>query len=160
MLKMPNFRALRPHAWPQPGHPPQPFPRSSRPAAAAPEPAATRPMARLCALPLLAVSLAAGGAAAAEGCSTASSGAGCVVAAAPTTVSLEASEPDPAGPLVEIGQVLERGQFSMLLNADYYGLPPVRDGWVYLRIGHDVYRVDWRSHEVLERVTHQTASNF
>jgi hypothetical protein len=29
-----------------------------------------------------------------------------------------------------------------------------------MRIGGDAYRVDWRSHEVLERVTERAAANF
>jgi hypothetical protein len=61
---------------------------------------------------------------------------------------------------VEIGQVLERGQYSMLMNARYYGLPTVSDGWVYIRIEDEIYRVDWRSHEVLERVTHKASRNW
>lgn len=65
----------------------------------------------------------------------------------------------PPGP-VEIGQVLERGQYSMIMNARYYGLPIVSDGWVYMRIEDDIYRVDWRSHEVLERVTDQASRNW
>lgn len=64
-----------------------------------------------------------------------------------------------AGP-VEIGDVLERGKYSMLLNARYYGLPTVSDGWVYMQIEDDIYRVDWRSHTVLERVTHKASRNW
>ena len=64
--------------------------------------------------------------------------------------------PDP----VEIGEVLERGEYSMMLNAGYYGLPPVSDGWVYMKIEHDIYRVDWRSHTVLEKVTDQASLNW
>jgi hypothetical protein len=46
------------------------------------------------------------------------------------------------------------------MNARYYGLPTVSDGWVYFRIKDDIYRVDWRSHTVLERVTHQASRNW
>jgi hypothetical protein len=65
-----------------------------------------------------------------------------------------------AKPPVEIGEVLERGQYSMLMNARYYGLPSVSDGWVYMRIEDDIYRVDWRSHTVLENVTDQANRNW
>ncbi len=71
--------------------------------------------------------------------------------------------PQPLTPLpgpVEIGEVLERGQYSMLMNARYYGLPIVSDGWVYMRIEDEIYRVDWRSHTVLERVTHLASRNW
>jgi hypothetical protein len=61
---------------------------------------------------------------------------------------------------VDVGAVLPRGEYSIILNADYYGLPPVSDGWVYMRVGGDAYRVDWQTHEVLERVTEQTSANF
>ena len=63
-------------------------------------------------------------------------------------------------PLADVGDVLPRGEYSLILNAEYYGLPPVSDGWVYMRVGQDALRVDWQSHEVLERVTERTAANF
>ena len=66
--------------------------------------------------------------------------------------------PDP-GP-VEIGTVLERGQYSMLMNSRYYGLPRVEGGWVYMQIEDEIYRVDWTSHTVLERVTHLASRNW
>jgi len=61
---------------------------------------------------------------------------------------------------VEVGEILERGEYSMLMNSGYYGLPRVSDGWVYMRIEDDIYRVDWVSHEVLERVTDQANRNW
>ena len=64
--------------------------------------------------------------------------------------------PDP----VEIGEVLERGQYQMIMNARYYGLPAVSDGWVYMRIEDEIYRVDWRTHTVLEKVTDQASRNW
>ena len=64
--------------------------------------------------------------------------------------------PDP----VQIGEILQRGEYSMMLNAGCYGLPPVEDGWVYMQIERDIYRVDWRSHTVLEKVTHQASLNW
>lgn len=57
---------------------------------------------------------------------------------------------------VKIGTFLERGKYSIMMNAGYYGLEPVQDGWVYMEIDHDVYRVDFQTFEVLERVTDQT----
>jgi hypothetical protein len=84
-------------------------------------------------------------------CRIAIAGTSCVSVPQPLT-------PRP-GP-VEIGETLERGQYSMLMNARYYGLPNARDGWVYMRIEDEIYRVDWRSHEVLERVTDQAGANW
>ena len=62
--------------------------------------------------------------------------------------------------LVDVGEVVPRGEYSVILNGDYYGLPPVSDGWVYMRIGQDAFRVDWQTHQVLERVTEKAAANF
>jgi len=61
---------------------------------------------------------------------------------------------------VEIGTVLPRGRYTMVLNAGWYGLPPAKDGWVYFRIEDDVYRVDYESRKVLERATSETAANW
>ncbi|EYD74733.1 hypothetical protein Rumeso_03686 [Rubellimicrobium mesophilum DSM 19309] len=63
-------------------------------------------------------------------------------------------------PLVEVGDVLPRGAYSLILDASYYGLPSASDGWVYMRVGRDAYRVDWQTHQVLERVTDKAAANF
>ncbi|TNC73362.1 hypothetical protein [Rubellimicrobium roseum] len=98
-------------------------------------------------------------------CRTASTGARCVrvldVPARPMDVSNVAmTSASTATPLTRVGDVLPRGEYSIILNADYYGLPPVSDGWVYMRVGSDAFRVDWRTHEVLERVTDRAAANF
>ncbi|MEL7179018.1 MAG: hypothetical protein AAFN63_04230 [Pseudomonadota bacterium] len=85
------------------------------------------------------------------GCRIAVAGTSCVAVPQPLT-------PKPAP--VEIGETLERGKYSMVMNARYYGLPTVSDGWVYFRIEDEIYRVDWRSHEVLERVTHLASRNW
>jgi len=61
---------------------------------------------------------------------------------------------------VEVGSYLERGKHSVLMNARYYGLPPVSDGWVYMRVENDVFRVDFGSFEVLERVTYMTNNHW
>lgn len=84
-------------------------------------------------------------------CRMAVAGAACV------TVPQSAAAPKPP---VEIGQVLERGQYSMMMNSRYYGLPAVKDGWVYMQIENDIYRVDWVSHEVLQKVTDQANRNW
>ena len=63
-------------------------------------------------------------------------------------------------PLAAAGEVLPRGRYSIILDAQYYGLPPVSDGWVYMRVGRDAYRVDWDTHQVLARVTDEAGANF
>ena len=107
---------------------------------------------------------------AAAACSTARTGATCirVIDSVPSAVPSRSSQvveaamssASTASPAVGVGEVLPRGEYSLILNADYYGLPPVSDGWVYMRIGQDAYRVDWQTHEVLERVTENVAANF
>ena len=84
-------------------------------------------------------------------CRMAVAGAACVV----VPQSAESAEQP-----VEIGQVLERGQYPMLMNSRYYGLPSVSDGWVYMRIEDEIYRVDWLSQTVLENVTDQANRNW
>lgn len=100
---------------------------------------------------IVAATIAAFPAAAIAQCRMAIAGAACVTVPQPVTPR--------AGP-VEIGEMLERGQYSMQMNVRYYGLPDAHDGWVYMRIEDDIYRVDWRSHKVLERVTEQVGSNW
>ena len=68
------------------------------------------------------------------------------------------SDPGP-GP-VEIGDILERGKYTMVMNARWYGLPPARDGWVYFRVEDEVYRVDYLTRKVLERATPEAGRNW
>ena len=89
-------------------------------------------------------------------CLTANTGAGC--ASARIIVAPPPSELPP-GP-VEIGDVLPRGEYSMVMNARWYGLPTARDGWVYFKVKDDVYRVDFMSREVLERATAEAGANW
>ncbi len=71
-------------------------------------------------------------------CRMATAGAKC--AAAPTL-----RPPLPAGtPLPE--------DAKLLLNPDYYGLPPVDGAWRYYVVNNELYRVDSRSLEVIERI--------
>lgn len=65
----------------------------------------------------------------------------------------------PAPPVVEPGDIVPEG-YQMMTNTRFYGLPPVRDGWVYYRIERDVYRVDYATREVLEKVTHWANARF
>lgn len=128
------------------------------------------PRIRAAALALAATSFLFPFAASAE-CATAAAGARCI-RAVPQEGAFVPVRPDhivqAAGmssastpsPLVEVGEVVQRGEYSVIINGDYYGLPPASDGWVYMRIGQDAFRVDWQTHQVLERVTDQAAANF
>lgn len=93
-------------------------------------------------------------------CLTASTGAGCstarVIVAPPAENTRRVLGPAP----VEVGAILPKGEYSMLMNATWYGLPPAKDGWVYFRVKNDVYRVDFITREVLERATAEVARNW
>ena len=91
-------------------------------------------------------------------CLTANTGAGCATAKIISVPRTPARELGP--PPVEIGAILPRGAYSIVLNARWYGLPDARDGWVYYRIEDDVYRVDYRTMEVLERATSEAGANW
>jgi hypothetical protein len=84
----------------------------------------------------------------------------CRIAIAGTACVAVPQSSAPKADPVAIGDVLERGEYQMIMNARYYGLPAVSDGWVYMRIEDDIYRVDWRTHTVLEKVTDQASRNW
>ncbi len=63
-------------------------------------------------------------------------------------------------PPVAIGEVIERGRYSMVMDATWYGLPPAQDGWIYYRIEDEVYRVDYRTMKVVERATDEASRNW
>ncbi len=62
--------------------------------------------------------------------------------------------------LFDVGDQIPRGEYHIMMDRTYFGLPPVADGWVYMHIGDEIFRVDWESHRVLEKVTWQANDNF
>jgi hypothetical protein len=73
-------------------------------------------------------------------CKASTSGNKClVVVSNANTTQLEPGQPIPTGS-------------SMLLNPQYYGLPPVRGYWRYYHIGDQVYRVTPDTLKVIEIV--------
>ncbi|MCA1774359.1 MAG: hypothetical protein LC676_01750 [Loktanella sp.] len=90
-------------------------------------------------------------------CRTANTGATCITVPQRERPDTERT----LGPApVEIGTVLPRGRYTMVMNAKWYGLPPAKDGWVYFRVEDDVYRVDYETRVVLERATSEAAANW
>lgn len=83
-------------------------------------------------------------------CRTAATGAGCVAVPGARTGPRELGPPP-----IEIGARMERGRYEILHETAWYGLPRATGTWVYMRVEDDLYRVDWRTLEVLERVTDQ-----
>ena len=102
------------------------------------------------------------GAAGAE-CLTASSGAACETAKPTVDVVDRSARQYAAGPgaqLFHTGDTLPSGQFNVLLNTEYYGLPAVSGDWLYYRVDNRVVKVNRRTMEVLEDVTHLTNAAF
>lgn len=57
-------------------------------------------------------------------------------------------------PQLEIGDHLPRGQYQMLLNSRYAGLPRPDEGTVYFRVDHRILRVEMNSMKILEDMTY------
>lgn len=56
-------------------------------------------------------------------------------------------------PELELGDVLPRGKYQMVLNSRYMGLPRPEEGTVYYRVDHRILRVDMWTLTVLEDMT-------
>lgn len=56
-------------------------------------------------------------------------------------------------PQLELGDVLPRGKYQMVLNSRYMGLPRPDEGTVYYRVDHRILRVDMMTLTVLEDMT-------
>lgn len=54
---------------------------------------------------------------------------------------------------LSVGDSVPQGEGQILLNAQYYGLPPAGDGAWYYRVGDQIVRVRPDTLEVLEDVT-------
>ena len=96
-------------------------------------------------------------------CLTASSGAVCETAKPRVTVVDPATRDygrAPGAQLFATGDTLPSGEFNVLLNTEYYGLPAVGSDWLYYRVDNRVVKVNRRTMEVLEDVTHLTNAAF
>ncbi|RVV98886.1 hypothetical protein EKE94_08325 [Mesobaculum littorinae] len=51
----------------------------------------------------------------------------------------------------DVGGTLPRGEFNVVLNTAYHGLPPATADWLWYSVGYDYLRVDRRTMEILER---------
>ena len=60
----------------------------------------------------------------------------------------------------EVGQTLPRGKFMVLLNSEYFGLPPVPEGHWYFRVGDRAMVVRPDTLQVVADVTDQTNARF
>ncbi|MCU9849714.1 hypothetical protein OEZ60_17070 [Defluviimonas sp. WL0024] len=85
-------------------------------------------------------SIASTGAAAAQTCLSQTASAKCLVIPAE-----QRSQPEYA-----VGDAFPIYNYSMLLDIDRYGLPPVDGAWRYYKADYVVYRVDANDHQVLE----------
>ena len=102
--------------------------------------------------------------ASADACRLSTGGSKCVVAGPPLperqSAIIQLRNSQERGEPIRPGTILPRNKYNILLLADYYGLPAVEDGWVYIEVERNVYRVDFRTYRVLEMVTDQTAANW
>lgn len=55
-------------------------------------------------------------------------------------------------PVIKVGEVIP-DDILVMGNTRYYGLPPVRDGWLYFRVGGQILRADRNTRIVLEDAT-------
>jgi hypothetical protein len=92
-------------------------------------------------------------------CSTASTGARCVVAGSGLRGASEVGRRVLARtrtPAYSPGDVLPPGRYLRLLNSEYYGLPPVDGDWRYYDVEGRVLRVHPDTLEVIGDATHET----
>ena len=96
-------------------------------------------------------------------CSTAVTGARCVTPGIGTREGAEIGRRIPArriAPAFVPGDVLPQGRYFLLLNSEYYGLPPARDGWRYYEVEGRVLRVRPDTLEVIGDATHEANRAF
>ena len=81
---------------------------------------------------------------------------------APTVDFASATQGNPLtiSPLFEPGDVLPRGQYSMLMNSAYFGLPPAPEGTLYFQVDLKVLLVDRNSYEIIQDVSRDVAATF
>ena len=87
-------------------------------------------------------------------CRLATTGAACV------SVPVREAHVYPDDGPVAVGATLPRDTWPTLWETEYHGLPRPAEAWIYVRVEDDLYRVDWRTMEVLERVTHRMRRPF
>ena len=83
----------------------------------------------------------------------------CRIAGCQTPPPRVAAPDLPPGP-VELGDTLPRDTYETVWEIEYYGLDSPDGRWVYMRVEDDLYRVDWSTMEVLERVTTRMRRRF
>ncbi len=57
----------------------------------------------------------------------------------------------------QTGDILPVYDYNILINPEYYGLPPVDGYWRYYRVNGEIFRVHAATNEILEQVTTQSA---
>lgn len=86
-------------------------------------------------------------------CATSATAAKCTAAPAAASSDDDISE-------LLVGSPLPEGEYQLLLNTEYFGLPPAGKGWMYYRVGNRAYRASPDTLEVLEDVTSMTNSAY
>jgi len=92
-------------------------------------------------------------------CLTAATGAGCRMALSSTS-GVKTVEAVSTSPRYDVGDHLPRGQYYMLMNRSYYGLPPIDGYWRYYEVDNRVLKVHPDTLEVLGDATGLTNAAF
>ncbi|EKE45538.1 hypothetical protein OCGS_0628 [Oceaniovalibus guishaninsula JLT2003] len=85
----------------------------------------------------------------AAACATAATGAGCATPLSSGKAGKWLRVP-PRPTAFAVGDTLPTDRHMTVTGTEYLGLPPARDGWLYYRVGREIYRVDRRTGTVLE----------
>ena len=93
-------------------------------------------------------------------CSTAGTGAGCAGALNSGGQAGKRIRVAPVAPQFGVGDTLPRGRYSLLLNSEYYGLPPADGDWRYYRVEGRVLRVRPETLQILGDATAETNAAF
>ena len=109
---------------------------------------------------MLAISLATLPAIVQAECLAASAGASCGMELASNAPMGRTLQVAPTTPRFEVGDVLPAGQYYMLMNSSYYGLPPVDGYWRYYRVEGRVLKVHPDTLEVVGDATALTNAAF
>ena len=79
----------------------------------------------------------------------------CVPDDAPQETAIAAkflSAPVSETPSIAPGDPLPQDALTVI-GTEYLGLPPARDGWAYFRVGRSLYRADFATRRVINRVS-------
>ena len=93
-------------------------------------------------------------------CATVSIGAGCGMALSSEESGAKRVVAQATTPQYQVGDRLPAGQYFMMMNRTYYGLPPIDGYWRYYRVEGRVLKVHPDTLEVIADATSLTNAAF